>query len=308
MRLAFAVAINVNADILLIDEILAVGDANYQAKCFNKLREIKAQGTTIVIVSHSLGQIEQICERSIWIEGGKIRKVGKPREVHPMYLDYMGTKRQAILEKEAERKQAREAEKRAEEERKAREQAAAEQERRREEEIRAAIEAAHAAGRAEAEAEAAAKQYKPTEKDRGERWGSGKARITQIHLLDSEGNKKNAFRTGEEMRIRVEYEVREPVKDAVFGIGIFRTDEVHVYGTNTRIDRLEEFDLTESGSFEFRIGELSLIPADYTFDFALEEGAGIAIDYYTKAASVSVYSELSDVGLYRPQHQWIFNR
>ena len=245
MRLAFAVAINVNADILLIDEILAVGDANYQAKCFNKLREIKAQGTTIVIVSHSLGQIEQICERSIWIEGGKIRKVGKPREVHPMYLDYMGTKRQAILEKEAERKQAREAEKRAEEERKAREQAAAEQERRREEEIRAAIEAAHAAGRAEAEAEAAAKQYKPTEKDRGERWGSGKARITQIHLLDSEGNKKNAFRTGEEMRIRVEYEVREPVKDAVFGIGIFRTDEVHVYGTNTRIDRLEEFDLTE---------------------------------------------------------------
>ena len=60
MRLAFAVAINVDADILLIDEILAVGDANYQAKCFNKLREIKAEGTTIVIVSHSLGQIEQM--------------------------------------------------------------------------------------------------------------------------------------------------------------------------------------------------------------------------------------------------------
>ena len=67
MRLAFAVAINVDADVLLIDEILAVGDANYQAKCFNKLREIKAEGTTIVIVSHSLGQIEQICDRSIWI-------------------------------------------------------------------------------------------------------------------------------------------------------------------------------------------------------------------------------------------------
>ena len=67
MRLAFSVAINVNADILLIDEILAVGDVNFQAKCFNKLREIKAQGTTIVIVSHSMGQIEQICDRSIWI-------------------------------------------------------------------------------------------------------------------------------------------------------------------------------------------------------------------------------------------------
>ena len=64
MRLAFSVAINVDADILLIDEILAVGDANFQAKCFNKLKEIKANGTTIVIVSHSLGQIEQICDRS----------------------------------------------------------------------------------------------------------------------------------------------------------------------------------------------------------------------------------------------------
>lgn len=90
MRLAFAVAINVNAEILLIDEILAVGDTNFQAKCFEKLREIKAKGTTIVIVSHSLGQIEQICDRSLWIDEGKIKEEGTPREVHPIYLDCMG--------------------------------------------------------------------------------------------------------------------------------------------------------------------------------------------------------------------------
>lgn len=96
MRLAFAVAINVDADILLIDEILAVGDANFQAKCFDKLKEIKREGTTIVIVSHSLGQIEQICERSIWINAGKIAAEGPPREVHPLYLDYMGQKRQEM--------------------------------------------------------------------------------------------------------------------------------------------------------------------------------------------------------------------
>ena len=89
MRLAFSVAINVDADILLIDEILAVGDANFQAKCFNKLREIKGKGVTIVIVSHSLGQIEQICDRSIWIDKGLICEEGRPREVHPLYLDYM---------------------------------------------------------------------------------------------------------------------------------------------------------------------------------------------------------------------------
>ncbi|MGN1206203.1 MAG: ABC transporter ATP-binding protein, partial [Eubacterium sp.] len=92
MRLAFSVAINVNADILLIDEILAVGDAAFQDKCFKKLLEIKGKGTTIVIVSHSLEQIESICERSIWIHDGKIREEGVPQEVHSKYLEFMGQK------------------------------------------------------------------------------------------------------------------------------------------------------------------------------------------------------------------------
>lgn len=77
MRLAFSVAINVDAEILLIDEILGVGDVSFQKKCFEKLQEIKQQGTTIVIVSHSLEQIEQICDRSIWIQEGKIEGRGK---------------------------------------------------------------------------------------------------------------------------------------------------------------------------------------------------------------------------------------
>lgn len=103
MRLAFSVAINVQADVLLIDEILAVGDANFQAKCFERLREIKKAGITIVIVSHSLSQIEQICDRSIWIDSGRIRNAGTPREIHPIYLDYMGKKRKGKKEdKESE--------------------------------------------------------------------------------------------------------------------------------------------------------------------------------------------------------------
>ena len=103
MRLAFAVAINVDADILLIDEILAVGDANFQAKCFNRLRELKKDGVTIVIVSHSLTQIEQICDRSIWLNKGEINKMGSPREVHPQYLDYMGQQKDKFV-KEIEKK------------------------------------------------------------------------------------------------------------------------------------------------------------------------------------------------------------
>lgn len=89
MRLAFSVAINVDADVLLIDEILAVGDANFQKKCFNKLKQIKENGTTIVIVSHSLQQIESICDKSIWINDGVIADAGYTYAVHINYLRFM---------------------------------------------------------------------------------------------------------------------------------------------------------------------------------------------------------------------------
>ena len=87
MRLAFSVAINVDADILLIDEILAVGDARFQAKCFNKMLELKKRGITIVIVSHDLGSIERLCNRAVWIENGKIRDEGTPHDIVAEYLD-----------------------------------------------------------------------------------------------------------------------------------------------------------------------------------------------------------------------------
>ena len=104
MRLAFSVAINVNADILLIDEILAVGDVNFQAKCFNKLREIKAQGTTIVIVSHSMEQLYSICDRLIWLEEGKIKEDGSPKLIGMHYLDSMEDERIARLAEESKEK------------------------------------------------------------------------------------------------------------------------------------------------------------------------------------------------------------
>ena len=86
MRLAFSVAINVDAEILLIDEILSVGDQHFQDKCFAKLKELSQSDKTIVIVSHSLGQIEQLCSRAIWVYQGEIRQDGNAHEVIKEYL------------------------------------------------------------------------------------------------------------------------------------------------------------------------------------------------------------------------------
>ena len=86
MRLAFSVAINVDAEILLIDEILAVGDQHFQEKCFAKLEELKNSDKTIVIVTHSLDAVRKICNRAIWIRDGKVELDDQPDRVIEEYL------------------------------------------------------------------------------------------------------------------------------------------------------------------------------------------------------------------------------
>lgn len=90
MRLAFSIAINVDAEILLIDEILAVGDQHFQDKCFEKLAELKESEKTIVIVTHDLGSVERLCTRAVWIFEGKVRMDDKPKKVIEEYLKVCG--------------------------------------------------------------------------------------------------------------------------------------------------------------------------------------------------------------------------
>lgn len=253
MRLAFSVAINVDADILLIDEILAVGDANFQTKCFNKLKEIKRDGTTIVIVSHSLGQIEQICDRSIWIHEGRIKAEGPPKLIDLEYLEFMGQKMQESKQKELE-----------------------------------------------AEQEDVGNDKTESKK----RWGSGKARMTSVKACSSDGKVQRAFKTGEKIIIGIDYEVKEKIESAVFGIGIFNSDGVQCYGTNTRIDKLDEFALEKSGHAELVLDEVNLLSGEYLIDLAIEEGEGIPVDYYREAIKIDIISQTGDVGIARISHSW----
>ena len=87
MRLAFAVAINVDADILLVDEVLAVGDQHFQDKCIAKMKELKEEGKTMVFVTHSLGTVKEFCNRAVWLSNGEIRMDGKPDDVIEKYLE-----------------------------------------------------------------------------------------------------------------------------------------------------------------------------------------------------------------------------
>lgn len=86
MRLAFAVAINVDADILLVDEILAVGDQHFQEKCIAKMKELKEQGKTMVFVTHSMNTVKEFCTRAVWLSQGVVKMDGKPDDVIEEYL------------------------------------------------------------------------------------------------------------------------------------------------------------------------------------------------------------------------------
>lgn len=92
IRLAFAVAVHVEPQILLMDEIMAVGDANFQKKCIAKIKEFKQQGVTIVFVSHKMEDVYEICDRVVWLDHGRIVASGDTREIGQKYLAAMEAK------------------------------------------------------------------------------------------------------------------------------------------------------------------------------------------------------------------------
>lgn len=98
MRLGFAIAINVEPDILLIDEVLAVGDESFQRKCLAKIEEFKKQGKTMVFVSHALETVRKLCDQAIWLEEGEIRSIGNPDKVIYNYLDDLRRKEGGSLD------------------------------------------------------------------------------------------------------------------------------------------------------------------------------------------------------------------
>lgn len=88
-RLAFALAINVEPDILIVDEALSVGDTRLQVKCIDKMKELKSKGTTILFVSHATEQIKRFCNRAIWMEHGQVKMDGESSQIVDIYENYM---------------------------------------------------------------------------------------------------------------------------------------------------------------------------------------------------------------------------
>ena len=273
MRLAFSVAVNVDADVLLVDEILAVGDASFQTKCINKLQEIKNQGTTIVIVSHSLGSVEQFCDRSYWICDGLVRMVGRPRDVHPAYLEYMATKDHGV---EGANIPAPETEK--------------------------ARDKATTQGGDEntGEKEAQEKVDAPAKKE-----------LVLIHNVETKnemGKVTSRYATGESITLSVDYELTQPENDVILGIAVYRLDGLHCYGSNLQIEKKEPLKLSSGKHHSTVVLEhVPLLGGEYLLDWALTREDGSLIIYKKDIAKFTVYNTAGDVGAFRISHRWGFD-
>ena len=88
------------------------------------------------------------------------------------------------------------------------------------------------------------------------------------------------------------------------GIGVFRSDGIQCYGTNTRIDKLQKYNLTENGVVELVLRNVMLMPGQYKLDFALESEMGIPVDYFREAVTIEIFSKTDDVGLVKIEHEW----
>ena len=196
VRLGFSVAINVEPDILLVDEVLAVGDEAFQRKCLERFAELKHNGKTVIIVSHSMQSVVNMCDHAIWFQKGHKMADGDPKDVVEAYTGSI------VLD-----------------------------------------------------------EHRPA--DKGDRWGSGEARIERVELLDREGREVTRVKSGEPLTVRLSYTTSEPVARPVFSVSVQTLQGVVISNPTTREAELVPEKLDGSGRLELGLPRLPLLPGTY---------------------------------------------
>ena len=262
MRLGFAVAINVDPDVLLVDEVLAVGDETFTHKCLDRFADFRRRGKTVLLVTHSLDMVARFCDEALWLDGGVVRAQGDPKRVIDTYLlDVARAENETLAEPKPRR----------------------------------AIDAQPGAG-----------EPADLSKALEGRWGSREVEITNVDLR-SAGKATHLFESGASMEVHLRVRAAEPVKDFVFGIGIFNAEGVCCYGTNTLIEGARPRQLSGEGEVVFEITQLDLVQGSYKLDVAVHRENGTPYDYHRLLYEFRVTARLKEVGIYRPPHRWMIS-
>ncbi len=266
-RLAFAVATHVDPEILIVDEILAVGDEHFGKKSMSKMMEFKKQGKTIVLVTHDLSTVERWCDMAVWIDAGRIRGVGSPMEVAREY-------RQAVSLAEQRS-------------------------------VALGPAALSADGGALPMVEQGAVPLSGPAPSPQHRWGSFEVEISDVRLLGPEGAPVDTVDTEDALDICIDFQNHQNLGDVCFGLSLFNAEGLKVYGTNTLIDGMElPSPLPASGTVRLRLERLGLTAGHYLLDVCAHTQSGREYDYHRGLHGFRVGSPIADSGVVRPPHRW----
>jgi ABC-type polysaccharide/polyol phosphate transport system ATPase subunit len=256
MRLGFSIAINVNPDVLLVDEVLAVGDASFVPKCLDRINDFRRRKKTILFVSHDLSTVEKICDRVAWLKNGQLQTIGESRRVIDAYLQDVTDKKEDDFEK-------------------------------RQHEV--------------------TEQENYEEERRENRWGKREVEIKKVRILGERDQPKHVFHPDEGMSIEMDIEAYSRKKDFVFGIGIFNSQGICCYGTNTILEDYQPQSLEGLQKVVCRLDRVNLVNGTYYLDIAVHKRDGYPYDYHRNLYSFMVSSRFKDDGIFRPDHSWKFS-
>jgi ABC-type polysaccharide/polyol phosphate transport system ATPase subunit len=269
MRLAFSVAVAVNPEILLIDEILAVGDAAFQAKCMSRIQELKAGNKTIIIVTHDTSAVERFCDEAVWMHDAHIRMQGEPVNCIQSYLETVFQNSHSGFTMSFDHNRDDSSEKQVEQSL----------------ELDESLE--------------------PESADERLRWGSREIYIEHVSASSESG--AGIVSCGMSLRVSMNYMASSTFSNVAFGIGFYAENGQLCYGTNTYLDRMGELKIQEGiGQVVFEVDDFSLLPGSYWIDVACHTIDGMAFDYWRKAIRITVFSDITDIGVCRLPHVWGF--
>jgi ABC-type polysaccharide/polyol phosphate transport system ATPase subunit len=300
MRLGFAVAVHVDPEVLLVDEVLAVGDQGFTHKCLDKFAEFRRRNKSILLVTHSLDLVEKFCDEAHWLDKGQTKGEGDPKRVVAAYVINVEDSEENELAKAEAVRVAASAK-----------------------EVSAAQGAASAKGSADpdsvetgegapvpasafSKASVDQEGYQDGFKSDEGRWGTREIEITKVSLSGPDHQAGHVFQSGDPIEVRMEVTAKEKITDFVFGLGLFNADNVCVYGTNTNLEEFKPTEIDGDAIVTFKIDHLDLVEGTYRLDLAAHKTDGYPYDYHRLLYTFRVKSKIRDVGIYRPDHKWVF--
>ncbi len=298
LRLGFSIAVHAPADVLLVDEVLTVGDQYFQRRCVKKIEEFLDKGKTIILVSHDLHSVRSLCDKVLWLEKGSIKSLGPAKDVVDSYLDversrvtekqvvagpFIGSTRRPPAQMPKDYKSTIE-----------------------DVDLKTAI--INAVQLEEPEkhfVQMETEAYDVVDGEQAIVQGSGEIRFIKVQILDTECRPRTRFSSGEDMIVAVTFRTTEEVPRPIFGVAIFRGDGVYVHGPNTRFDHVLDGNYNGVYTFFIRWKSIPLLSGTYRISIAVFDQNHLKPHiWHNQLYDFEIYAEAEDHGLTMLDHDW----